>query len=125
MQAEKPLLNLVLDSPKLFLRAIPNELPEVHPSWPDECRIQFFHVVSGHEYDPALGGRDAVDGVQQPGEGQAVQALVGRLNVGVSLAGSKGGILKGEIIDFGSILLNNLNTLSINCVCVLICPLGK
>ena len=50
-------------------------MPVVNPAGPDERGVELVDVVGGHEDDAAFRGRHAVDGVQQPGQRQTVQAL--------------------------------------------------
>lgn len=63
----------------LVWRRIVNDLLQVDASWSDESRVELLNVI-GREEEDALGGRgcDAVEGVEQAGEGDIRAEAAGR-----------------------------------------------
>src|SRR3546814_4938 len=60
---------------QLVLIAEPEFQPDVYPARPDQRRVESFGVVGRHEQEPPLLRRDAVESVQQAGEGQPSPGL--------------------------------------------------
>ena len=77
---------------ELVVAAVVDLLDEIHPARSDQSRVEPVEIVRGHEDDPTLGGRDAIDRVQEAAEGEPVGALIGRLRLRTELPADEGGI---------------------------------